>query len=673
MTLIICGIISLTLFVASIVMAILLRKDLRKSIRVLSVGFFVLIFVAIAPCHVDESGYSFGVNLFNTICVMITQSSLTDALAAISLYDSPLVEVYRIYVICLYVLGPLTIAGATLSFVKGFGNVIYLIKSAFNDSYVFSSVNERSIAVCKSIRASHPKAVIAFALDGSDADIDDRALSQIDEAGGIIVRKNIKEIKHNLKHKRHYCLLDGNVATNIDSGLALNAKFQKNKQAAAQVELLIYSTDEMSQIIFYNTRHYVTIHLFREEEIIANDLIFNYPLYGGIVDGKLNVLIVGGGKIGYEILKKVIWSSYFGNKVQTQINVVDLHATAVASRLKKECPALFSECTPPLKFFDADVTNADFTKALDSMEKPTYIVVALGDEKINTEICIYLRRHFGITNGLPKLYMTTDTEDYADKLQLVKVSDWKVAEDRSFHQRPETEQSFEIKGFGSYESAYRSINPAESSFGILALACHVAKMNLSLHGKGGYMKEGETIGQFVDSLTYSYNQIFFTKNNADQLALSISYLLYVLGYPEKCDKYLENIRAKLNLPSVSDIPFALHVNPDYDFAKELHSNIDEISAITTERYNRFMYTMGWSNMPIEDIKNKTTRDQLRLRYARIGTYDVKALEKLMNEGAEYKKDYRKNDTDELLKLPLIIKMYNEITCGIKDTGLKKSQ
>lgn len=663
MELIICGIISLTLLAATVVVAILLRKDLRKSVRALSAGFFVTIFVALAPCHIEQNSYSFGVNLFNTICVMITQSSLTDSLEAIARFQSSLTEAYRVYLIVLYVLGPVSIASATLSFVKGFGKLVYAVKSTFAESYIFSSLNKRSLAVCRSVRAQHPKAVLLFALDGGTDGADESALSQVEEMGAIVVRQNIKDVRHGLNRKRHYCLLEDG-ADNIEHGLALNSKFKNNKTARSNVELLIYSTGEMSQIIFYNTPHYVTIHLFREEDIIANDLLFNHPLYGGIADGKLNILLVGVGKIGYAILKKMIWCGYLGKKVKTQINVLDVNAKAVESRLKKECPALLRDNDINVKFHNANINDNGFAEALDKLDAPTYIVVSLGDEQLNVETCIYLRRHFGIEKGLPKLYMTANSEDYINKLRLVSVYDWNVGDDRSFCKRDGTEQDFEIYGFGSYERAYRLINPSESPFGKLALACHVCKMNLSLNGKGGYRYPDETIEQFVGSATYSYNQIFFNKNNADQLALSIDYLLYALDYPKKCDDYLEQIRVRLNLSSIYDIPFALYVSPDYNLEGELQANIDELLEIVTERYNRFMYTLGWTNLPIDEIKNKSTRDQLRLRYARIGDYDVEALEKLINDGASEQKNYRENDKSEILRLPKILEIFDELEQGV---------
>lgn len=660
MTLLICGIISLSLLVASILTAVLVHKDLRKSVRIISVGFFVSIFVALAPCHVDSEGYSFGVNLFDTICVMITQSSLTTSLEALLQYQSSLVGAYRVYLIALYVLGPLSVASATLSFVKGFGKVAYAFKSLLNDSYIFSSVNERAISVCNAIRSKHPKAVILFALDCGTDGIDEDVLSQIEELGGIVIRQSVKDVKHSLVHKRNYCLLDEDVSNNIEIGLAINEKYENSKNADNKVELLIYSTDEMSQIVFFNTIHHVTIHLFREEEIIANDLLFNYPLYGGVVDGKLNVLILGCGKIGYEILKKTIWSGYLGDGVQTQIHVIDVNATKTESKLKKECPSLYSECKIDLKFHDANINDDSFAKELDAIGTPTYIVVALGNEKVNADTCIYLRRRFGVTNGYPKLHMTTDTEDFVSKLQLVKVCDWSVNENRSFSNRIETEQDFEIKGFGSYERAYSLINPSESEFGILALACHVYKLNLSANGKTVYRREHETIQQFVNSLVYSYNQVFFAKCNADQLALSMSYILYALDYPVKCAAYLEQIRKDLKLSSINDIPFALHINSEYNLENELKANKNKILELTTERYNRFMYTLGWTKLPIEEIKDKSTRDQLRLRYARLGNYNVDALEKLINEGSDNPKNYRQNDIDEIMRLPNVLQIYDEI-------------
>lgn len=660
MNLIICGILSLIALAMSIAFAIVFRHKLRMAVRALSVGFFVTIFIAVSPCNIEGGKYSFGVNLFQTICVMITQSSLNDTLGVIAQYKSSLTEAYGIYVTFLYVIGPISVAGATLSFFKGFGRFVYWVKSLFADSYVFSTVNERSLAVCKSIRERHRKALILFAVDG-DKDYDEGLTSRIEELGGIIVKQSAKDVKHGIGHKRHYYLLDKDAQNNIDQGLAINDKYKDKKAAYEKVDLLIYSAGEMPQIVFYNTHHNVTIRLFREEEIIANDLVFNYPLYDGVVDGKLNVLLVGCGKIGYEILKKIIWSGYLGKKVQTKINVIDKNAKATEARLRKECPALFNECKIEVGFHDANINDDSFTQKLCQIGTPTYIVAALGDEKVNTEVCIYLRRYFGITDGYPLLHMTTDTDDYADKLNLINVYDWTVGSDRVYRKREDTEQKFEIKGFGSYESAYRHLYPTESQFGMLALACHYAKMNTDWTGDDGYLNADETVEQFVSSLSYSYNQIAFCKYNADQLALSIGYILYALGYAEKCAGYLEKTRDRFGLRSVGSIPFALYLDPAYDFKGDLRDNIDDILALTTERFNRYMYTLGWTRLPIDEIKNKSLRDQLRMKYARIGNYDAAALEKLMAGGAENKKDYRQNDKDEILKLPDILKLYAQIT------------
>lgn len=665
MNLVICGILSLTMLAVSVVAAILLRHDLRRAIRALSIGFFITIFLAIAPCNIEDGKYSFGVNLFETICVMITQSSLHGSLEAVSQYNSSLVDIYRVYIICLYVIGPISVAGATLSFFKGFSRLTYTIKALFSESYVFSSANERSMAVCRSIHKQKPKALILFAL-GSGTQPDEDILSQIDELGGIVVQQNAKEVKHSLRHKRYYYLLDRNATNNIEQGLAVNEKYKKDKKAFEKVDLLIYSTDEMSQLIFYNTTHHVTIRLFREEEIIANDLLFNHPLYEGIVDGKLNVLLVGCGKIGYEILKKIMWAGYFGPRVKTQVNVIAANASSVLSLFRKECPALFEKENFNLALYNASIQDDTCTLVLSKIDRPTYIVVALGDERTNVEACIYLRRYYGITNGYPLLHMTTDTEESAKKLDLLTVYDWDVGADRVFLKREETEQKFEIKGFGSYDSAYRLLDPTESAFGMLALVCHYAKMNTKWDGVTDYLNPDETVAQFIASLSYSYSQIAFCKYNADQLALSVGYLLYVLGYHKKHTAYLEKIREELGLRSVCGIPFALYVDPNYDFLADLKAHINEISALTTERFNRFMYTLGWQNLPVSEIKNKSVRDQLRLRYARIGDYDVDELETLMSEGEESRKNYRQNDIDELLKLPAILKAYIEIMRGIKN-------
>ena len=105
MNLIICGILSLIALVVSIVLAIVFRHKLRMAVRALSVGFFITIFIAVSPCNIEGGKYSFGVNLFQTICVMITQSSLNETLGVIAQYKSSLTEAYGIYITFLYVIG----------------------------------------------------------------------------------------------------------------------------------------------------------------------------------------------------------------------------------------------------------------------------------------------------------------------------------------------------------------------------------------------------------------------------------------------------------------------------------------------------------------------------------------------------------------------------------------
>ena len=613
----ICAILTLLIFAVGVALVILNRRDIKRVVRVLGVCVFLMMMSAIYPSYAEES-FAIGLTLFESMCAMLLNANLGEILDSFNGFDVAYIGVYKMVLLVLLIIAPLFTVGITLSFFsEKFARIVYRIRSCFRDTYLFSAINERTLCIAEDVAATDRKALIVFALRISEDDIDAEVLARIKDINAYVINDDIVQIRHSLRRTRNYYLLDTNDSENLEAGLRIYQRY--NKERTDKVNMWLYTKNEISEVIFDYLYETFNVRLINEEGLIARALTTDYPVYDAVKDGRLSVLIVGGGHIGLEILRTMTMCSCLGDDVKVDINVIDLNGEKSRAVFEKASPGLAEKWD--IKFHSADVKSVAISNVLDSID-PTYIVVCLGNETLNLEAAIYIRRKYGITDGLPHIHSLIDYKRIEEQITPnLCVSDWKYnTEHRKFESTPIC--SFEIKTFGSYEDTYKGLRIGASYRDCLAVAVNAANRGIT------------TVDSQYNAewLTDLYNQVGFYKDYSDAFAVSIPYKLWLLG-----------------LELVDD-----GAGEVLDLENILEANIDRLRKNENKRYEAFMRSKGWTQLLPSEVQNGRMGNKLQKKHARIDPQYTEELEQMTG------RDFSKEDVRSIMNLPTVIRLANAL-------------
>ena len=624
--LILCSVLAFAIFVASVTFAIVFyRRKLKRFVRIMGAGVFLMLIALIYPaCAISDTPLPFGVAILQSMQVMFMQMDPTSILAAVEGVEVGFVGAYEVILLILCIVGPLFTLGITLSFfIDKFTRLIYHFLSRFRPSFLFSEINERTLCVAEDIACKNKRALIVFAVRTKSDDIDAESLDRINEIGASIINDDVVNIKHSLKHERNYYLLSADGSANLDAGLRLYNVY--NEQQTGNVNMWLYTREDISEVIFDHLYETFNVRLINEESLIARQLVTDHPLYNAVENGKLSVLLVGGGRIGLEILRWATACSCLGD-VKTEFTVIDLYADKAKATFEQTCPELAERWN--IKFLTADITTVDFKNTLLQI-RPTYVVVSLGDQNKNMQTALYVRRVYGIDNGLPHIHALVDHERIKEQiLPNLRISNWYYDAEKRTH-TSELVCDLEIKVFGSYEETYSDLRIGASYLDCLAVAVNATNCGIT-----------ELNEQYTKALlTDLFNQVMFYKNLSDGFAVSIKYKLQMMGL-----QLIKDGEGDLTL-----------------LEQRLPEHIDLLRKQENKRYEAFMRGSGWTDMPVSEIKKDVDLykagalgDKLKKRNARLDNTQVKELTEMTG------RNFQREDERAIRNLPTIIRLANEL-------------
>lgn len=616
--LILCIVIAAVILAVSILLCVLNRRNLKMIVRILGAGVFLMMVVLIYPSYaIQGEKFALGLALVQSMCAMLLNADATEILAGFDGYSAGFVGFYKPAILALMIIAPLFTVGITLSFFsEKFARALYRVRSAFHASYLFSEINERTLCVAEDIASKNKKAVIVFAIKTDKDKIDAGAIERIKKIGTII-NEDIVDIAHSLKRERNYYLLSSDGSANLDAGLRLYHKY--NDKQTGNVNMWLYTKDEISEVIFDHLYETFNVRLINEESLIARKLVTDYPLYNAVSGGKLSVLLVGGGKIGLEILRQVTACSCLGDNIDVELNVIDISAEKAKAMFEKTSPSLAKRWK--INFISADISTVNFTNKLLSI-KPTYIVISLGNQNRNLETALYIRRTYGIKDGMPQIHALVDHRRIEQQIiPNLSVTYWEYDKENIGY-TSEPVCSFEIKPFGSYEETYSDLRIGASYLDCLAVAHNAAYRGIS------QIDQRHTPARLTDL----YNQVIFFKDYSDGFAVSVSYKLHLMGL-----ELVDDGMGDLSL-----------------LEARLPQNLKLLREHENKRHEAFMRGGGWTDMPLSEVNDGLISDKLGKRNARLDNTHIKELSQMTG------RDFDKEDESALLKLPVIIKLANTL-------------
>ena len=349
--------------------------------------------------------------------------------------DSVLGNIYYGFLSAEYVLAPILTAGVILSFFKSvFDYVRYytevLCKGLYNwprdkfrgkiDVYVFSALNEKSLALASSIRKKRRPAGIIIFTDVS-REIEDSSSELVARAKklrAICFRKDILSV--NFFYKKHlsrkyFFVIGDNETENVNCAYELLSKYSLLKESRLYVftmreecEYLIKPKDGSAmEVRRINVISSLVYHNLYQEGYTK---LFESAIDPKNGTRKIGVVIAGLGHYGMETLKAIAWYCQMTGYSLT-IDAFDKDSSA-EDRLKAECPELMPDtdhypkedgtsCTITVHP-GTDVHTHSFFEALQALKETTYVLVSLGSDEENIRTAIDIRTFFAQTGVTQK-------------------------------------------------------------------------------------------------------------------------------------------------------------------------------------------------------------------------------------------------------------------------------
>ena len=417
-----------SLSVACVVIAALLpfvinRRGTVKKRHVglfnsLLVGAFAASLLMLIPVHLisAEKGIvgaiqTFLLSFFDALQMFALEGDLETVRETLIFSPAAIREVLRLWVTVLYVCAPFFTFGFVLSLFKNISAYLKYIGVYFKPAYIFSELNEKSLALAKDIKKNHKNAAIVF----TDVfeDNKERVYELVENAkniGAICFKKDILVVnfkRHSKKKPMYFFAMGENETENLNHSLKL-IEFYKNRVGT---NIYVFSTKIESELLLASVDK-GEIKVRRVNEVLS---LINCLLYdrGEIIfesaregeDGKkhISVVVVGMGNHGTEMVKALTWFGQMDGYT-VEINAFDKDPLA-KEKFMALAPELMSERYNGKEIegeayykinvhSGVDVQSISFAEKISKITDATYVMVALGNDDVNISTAVNLRMYF---------------------------------------------------------------------------------------------------------------------------------------------------------------------------------------------------------------------------------------------------------------------------------------
>ena len=437
--------IALTIFISSIGMAIMKSVKVNKNgtgiapVSILVAGVFLsAIFLLLPLYYMDYEDlpntvfHSIVSSVFHSIQLFTFRANRGIIRSCFTMPGLGIARIYAIFLSVEYIMAPVLSFGFIISFFRNAtARLRYLLRFS-TDAYIFSELNEKSMALAKSIKQDDPRATIVFT-DVYD-DKEEKAFELIKEAKqirAICYKKDILGIRfetHSSEKKLCFFAINENEAVAVSQSVELIRKYHARENCELYIfsshaeneyllnkkgrdrytddseeRIVIRRVNAISSLIYHNLYNegykvlYETALDMKEtgEAAVQDDLAKDDE------EKKIVAVIVGLGQYGVEMLKSLSWFCQM-EKYRLQIEAFD-RDPLILDRLAATCPELIGEAFQG-KRDDAyyqihvhpgvDVTTNRFVNMIKELRDTTYVLVALGDDELNIRTATNIRMYF---------------------------------------------------------------------------------------------------------------------------------------------------------------------------------------------------------------------------------------------------------------------------------------
>lgn len=415
----ICFIISLLAFAGGITAIIIIRKKTKavyfKPLNLIIISVFISATSLFMPIyHEIFKGTSLLwiktilISMHNAIRLFIVDGEFDIINDNITGDIVSIATLYSILAAVIFVLAPMLTFSLVLSLMKNVQAYMSYFLSYFRDIYVFSELNDESIALAASIRENYPKAKIIYT-DVYESN-DERSSELIQKArnlSGILFRNDIEYVRYSVHGKNSnikFFIIGYDEAENMRQAMALTRAFHDRDRT----EFYVFVSGSEGELILADLdKGKIKVRRINESRALVNRYLYERgkvlfdtakPLQ--LKEKEIHVLIAGLGRYGKEMLKALAWFCQMDG-YRLHIDAFDRDRNA-RDKLSAECPELLSEEHNGV--FDKgdaeykitiheniDIYTDNFSKIINRLGTVTFAFVALGNDSENAKAATYLR------------------------------------------------------------------------------------------------------------------------------------------------------------------------------------------------------------------------------------------------------------------------------------------
>ncbi|WP_029231068.1 hypothetical protein [Butyrivibrio sp. VCB2006] len=269
-----------------------------------------------------------------------------------------------------------------------------------NDVELIYGITENSLTYGRNLSGNDHTSIVYVGTNANGKE------TQISQMGGLLFADSKAlnpdvSFLHRLSVKRgkskfRLCALSNNIDENLDYAVKVLRALEKAKVRPEQTEVILYGYEEhngdMLQAI--GDRYgYGTVRVFDKAELLARLLMQKYPICDAISfdeKGKAtcdtNVLLIGFGRKGQELLEKIIINGQFEGS-NFKVKVFDSHGRNTDGFFRARFSTLLDNYD--ISFENADGRSRELALYLEeNIEKLRYIAVTVGDDRMGREIAM---------------------------------------------------------------------------------------------------------------------------------------------------------------------------------------------------------------------------------------------------------------------------------------------
>jgi hypothetical protein len=485
------------------------------------------------------------VALFGTFQVFTVDADIGQTISAYASSGDPLAAPEALYAAILCTVAPVLAVGFVLTFFQTFSAYLRFVARRWADLNVLSELNEASIALATSLRQAEPKALIVFT-DVFQANTE-LAADLVDQARGLgatCFKNDILSLpRWRSRRARIRCFIMGSdESENVRHavGIVTDPWYARRPET----DLFVFSDTVLSALALSQRSGRVRVRRTNPARIMVHYWLWrdrtspaglddaapsgsavrpsHQPsgldlFYDAVPDGpdrNISAVIIGLGAAGLEMVKALSWycqMDYAGGSYRLRINAFDQRRDATA-RFAADFPGLaegghFGPSPRPNSpredaiydvrvHGDIDVTSPALTEALSQIDPVTFVFISLGDDLVNLEMAVKLRRWFARQGQRPRI-VAVARQAGAITAQLSAVAGTKSG------------QAEGIDLIGGLTEVYRFETVVQSELEMRGLLSHVSWRSRSLERRSPWTE--------ADIESFWENEYFYTSSLAPPL------------------------------------------------------------------------------------------------------------------------------------------------------------